>query len=342
MNSKLTHGLLLAIVLMLALVYMVTRTGNDSGSEIGQNLYPDLRDQLATVDRVSVSSGDRQATIVKSEGIWRVSDRFDYPASFEMVSNLLNSLKSAKYLERKTSKSENHARLGLSDPAAEDSESSTVKVFSGDQQLAALILGNSSSHLGGTYFRFIEDDQVWLMDQTPGAVAGTADWLEPVIVNIAEEDIVKVIQSSASGESITVVREADAASNFVPVNVPAVKKLKYPSVANQLGRSLVNVNLEDVRAAGEFDWSGANKTEFFSKDNLHLTVLSKQLEENYYLGFASRVLDEEGSDQQAVELAAKLTAWVFQVSEYTYKDFAKTGTDLFEDEVSDQDDQSTP
>ncbi len=224
MKNKLTQGLVLAIVLMLALVYLVTDTGNDSGSEIGQNLYPDLQDQLATVDRVSVSSGAHQTTIVKSNGNWQVSDRFDYPASFEMVSNLLNSLKSAKYLERKTSRSENHARLGLSDPAAEDSESGVVEVYSGDQQLTALILGNSSSHLDGAYFRFINDDQVWLMDQTPDAVADPADWLEPVIVNIPEEDIVKVIQSSASEDPITVVREGDVSSNFVPAIVPAATR----------------------------------------------------------------------------------------------------------------------
>jgi hypothetical protein len=259
-----------------------------------------------------------------------------------MLSNLLDGLESAKYLEKKTSRSENHARLGLSDPAAEDSEANLVQVFAGEQQLAALILGNPSSHLDGTYVRFIDDDQVWLMDQTPAAVAAPADWLEPVIVNIPEEDIVKVIQSNAAAAAITVVREADVASNFIPDSIPEGKKLKYPTVANQLGRSLVNVNLEDVRIESEFDWSDANETEFFSSRNLHMTVLSMEHEGNHYLGFSSRVLDENEPGEYALELAARLTGWVFQVSEYTYGDFTRTDADLFEDEVTAGSDESPP
>jgi len=340
MNNRLTQGLLLAIVLMLALVILNTELDNESGSKIAQNIFPELRGQLAVVDRVSVSSGDSQATIVKSEGNWQVSNRLDYPASFEMLSNLLNSLKSAKYLERKTSRPKNHTRLGLADPAAENSESSVVNIFSGDHQLAALILGNSASHLDGTYFRFIDDDQVWLMDQTPRAVADPAEWLEPVIVNIPEEDIVKVVQNAASGETITVVREADALSNFIPEIIPKGKKLKYATVANQLVRSLVNVNLEDVRVEAEFDWTGANKTEFFSNRNLRMSVLSKEHEGNYYLGFSSHVLDDNESGEYAAELATRLTPWVFQVSKYTYEDFAKTGNDLFEDEEISKGDES--
>lgn len=335
-----TQVLLLAIVIMLAMVYLVKDTDNESDSQIGQNLYPDLQDQLSSVDRISIDSGDNLATIVKSEGIWQVSNRLGYPASFEMLSNFLDSLQSAKYLEKKTSRPENHARLGLLDPAVENSESRGVKVFSGDQQLASLIVGNSSSHLGGTYFRFTNDDQVWLMDQTLGAVADPAAWLEPIIIDIPEEDIVKVVQSSAAGDVITVVREADVTSNFIPEIIPAGKKLKYATVANQLGRSLVNVNLDDIRVEGDLDWSGANKTEFFGNRNLHITVLSKEFAGNYYLGFSSRGLDEKESTEYASELAAKLSPWVFQVSEYTYEDFAKTGTDLFEDEASDKGDES--
>jgi hypothetical protein len=325
---------------MSALVYLVTDSGSQSVSEIGQKLYPDLRSQLATVEKVTVRSGDNQSTIVNADGVWRVSDRLNYPASFEMISNLFDSLGSAKYLEKKTSRPENHARLGLSDPSAEGSEASVVKAFSGDQQLAALILGDTSSHLDGTYFRFENDDQVWLMDQTPRAVADPAEWLEPVIINIPEEDIDKVVQSNASGDQITIARESNESSNLVPEVIPKGKKLKYATVANQLGRALVNVNLEDVRAADEFDWSGANKTEFFGKNNLHLTVLSREHEGKYYLAFSSRPQRDEEPDETATELNARLAAWVFQVSEYTYEDFAKTEADLFEDEESDADEQS--
>lgn len=340
MNDKMTQVLLLAIVLMLALVYVLKDSGSESGSEIGQNLYPDLQDQLSSVDRISINSGDNLATIVKSEGKWQVSNRLGYPASFEMLSNFLNNLQAAKYLEKKTSKPENHARLGLSDPAIENSESRGVKVFSGDQELASLIVGNSSSHLDGTYFRFSNDDQVWLMDQALGAVADPAAWLESIIIDIPEEDIVKVVQSSATGDVIAVVREGDVSSNFIPEIIPAGQKLKYATVANQLGRSLVNVNLEDIRVEGDLDWTGANKTEFFGNKNLHITVLSKEFEGKYYLGFSSRSLDEKESGEYALELAAKLSPWVFQVSEFTYEDFAKTGTDLFEDDESDESDES--
>ncbi len=337
MKYKMTPALLVAIVFMAALVYLFGNTESDSDSRIGQKLYPELNALLESVDKISILTSDHQATIEKTDGMWKVADRDGYPASFEILSQFLDSLQQARYQEKKTSKPENHEQMGLSDPDAENSTARGVKVFSGDQQLAALILGKSSSQLDGTYFRFFDDDQVWLMDQSLTAVANPAEWLEPGIIDIPEEDIVKVIQRNASGDSITVTRTDGAASNFMPAKIPAGKKLKYPAAANQLGRALVNVNLEDVQKAGDFDWSGANTTDFYTSKNLHLTIRSKDIEGKYYIAVTADVTEQSEQNEQAAKLSARLTPWIYLVSKITYDDFARTGSDLFDDQVKDAD-----
>jgi hypothetical protein len=250
-----------------------------------------------------------------------------------MLSDFLNNLQQAKFLEKKTARAENHVRLGLSDLSVSESKSREVKVYVGDELLASLLVGNSASHSNGSYFRFTGEDQVWLMDKQLEAEAEPADWLDPVIIDIAEENVTKVVQSNTSGELISVTREdqEDDLSNFVPQSIPPGKKLIYPTAANKLARALVNMNLEDVLPVGDMDWSDANKTEFSLKSGLQFAVLSKAVDGKHWLRFNFAADQEKDSADATSKLLTSLGPWAFAVSEITFKDFSTSSEDLFDD-----------
>jgi hypothetical protein len=68
MNNKLIKGIVIAIALMLALVFMLGKQDSDSDSDIGQRIYPDLSSRIEVVDKVSITSSDSQVTIMAGDG----------------------------------------------------------------------------------------------------------------------------------------------------------------------------------------------------------------------------------------------------------------------------------
>ena len=93
------------------------------------------------------------------------------------------------------------------------------------------------------------------------------------------------------------------------LDLPADKKLKYETVANDLGRSLVNVRLKDVQKADGFDFSGGGEARYWCRNGLEISVLTKEKDGQYYLGFSVEAgepdpqssPEEDSADQEPAE-----------------------------------------
>ena len=76
-------------------------------NEIGPNdhpvLFPGLKDELNTVERMAVSVGDNQriATLERGADQWTVAERFGYPADVGKIRQNLIALGNATIVERR-------------------------------------------------------------------------------------------------------------------------------------------------------------------------------------------------------------------------------------------------
>jgi|TARA_Y100000310_G_scaffold344219_2_gene455792 hypothetical protein len=361
MNSK-TIGILAAIIAVsVVIVFASSRSTEPVDPLLGTPVFPGLNDALGELRQVDIVTGKDEINLALLEDGWVVTNRDGYPASFDKLSSLLDNLTEADFAERKTSKPEYFDRLGLRDLDDQESEAVKLKIVTGGQEPRELLVGKAASSRSGQYFRFLGEQQAWLMNAQLDVETDAEEWLEPAIINIDSERVRKVTHTSASGEQLTVVREGGEAENFEVVDLPADKKLKYGTVANALGRSLVNVRLKDVRKADGFDLSDSGKAEYWCKNGLVVSVLTKEMDGQYYLSFAvdageaSEVVandsdepdsneapasgseTDEGSNQpdlaeEVAGLKKDLDAWVFEVTQFTFDEFTKTLADMVEEE----------
>lgn len=356
MNSK-TIGILTAIIIVsIAIINLSGGSKDSADSLVGSAVFPDLKNMLDEVRQVDIVTRESEVSLALIDNLWVVKNRDDYPASFDMLSDLLDNLTEAKFAEKKTSKAEYFDRLGLRDLDQQDSQSIKVKIVTAAEESMQLLVGNAATNRDGQFFRFPGELQTWMMSTELDVETDAEDWLKPTILNIDSERVKKVTQTSASGEKLTVVREGSEEENFDIVDLPAGKKLRYGTIANELGRSLVNVRLKDVKKIDGFDFDGGGKAEYWCKDGLVVNVLTKEMDGRYYLGFSveagevgeKKVEEEDSADGQELDseqepdqvtlaeevtkLKKDLDAWVFEVTQFTFDDFTKTMDDLVEEE----------
>ena len=353
MNSK-TIGILAAIIVVsMAISYLAGRSKETGDPLLGTPVFSDLKDRLDEVKQVDITARESEVSLVLRENLWVVENRDGYPASFDKLSDLLDNLTKASFAEKKTGKPEYFGRLGLRDLDDEESEAVKVEITTAAEERLEVLVGNAATNRDGQYFRFPQEQQAWMMSTELDVETDAEDWLKPAIINIDSERVRKVTQTSASGERLTVVREGGEEENFDVVDLPVQKKLKYGTIANELGRSLVNVRLKDVNKADGFDFSGGGKAEYLCKDGLAVSVLTKEMDGRYYLSFsfeageASEESDEEPAPDQELaseqpskhaslaeevaRLNKNLDSWVFEVTQFTFDDFTKTMDDLVEE-----------
>jgi len=376
MNSKTISVLAVIIVVSMAIIFLSGREQETVDPLLGTAVFQDLRNTLSDVNQIEIVTRESELKLALFENVWVVKNRGDYPARFDKLSDLLDDLSQANYAEKKTSKPEFFDRLGLLDLDHEDSKVVKVKIMATAEEPLELLVGSAATNRKGQYFRFPGEQQTWMMSVELDVEIDAQDWLKPTIINIDSKRVGKVTQTSALGKQLTVVHEGDEEEDFDVMDLPMGKKLKYGTIANELGRSLVNVRLKDVIKADGFDFSGGGKAEYWCKDGLVVTVLTKERDGQYFLRFqvdeamvsadagvvsadADQVSDESGlseaateseessgSDQESdqVSLAEEidklhndLDPWVFEVTQFTFDDFSKTLDDLVEEEKEPED-----
>jgi hypothetical protein len=330
-----TTKILLALTLVMTLVLAVhLYRGEGNASVIGELVFPELKAELNRVVRVNVRSSAGETIMVAEAGGWKVQQRAGYSADFLKLSEFLNGLARAKYQEKKTAKAANHEQLGLLSVGREAGSGVEVTVVSDSDQQWDIMLGNASAHLEGMYFRFPGQDQVWLMDQDLEITAEPASWLDHIIIDVPDQDVERVVQTTYGAESYVLVRDGSERGNLLIESVPEGKKMLYPTVANEFGRALVNLRMKDVAVQDITDWSEANRTDFECQNNLQLTVWSLEHSDRYFLKLSAQPRDVESEDVAVKELAARLQPWVFEVGRITYQQFNKELSDLLVDNSS--------
>ena len=114
MNQKALLVLGFIVVAMAGLVGLLSLDRTDE--EEPTLLLPGLKQKMAQVEKIEIVTADGSVTLMASSGDWLVEQKDNYRAKRQELSEMVSELAKAELKEKKTSRSENFARLGCEQP----------------------------------------------------------------------------------------------------------------------------------------------------------------------------------------------------------------------------------
>jgi hypothetical protein len=160
MNRKqLTIVLVLGVVLGGLGWWVVRRDAasyQSTGAGLGQKLLPDF--PLNDVGQVVLTEGTNELTLARVEEVWKVRERYDYPANFSQIGDFLRKMWDLKVVQSEPVGTSQLARLQLLEPGKAGTNGGTLVEFKNDsgKAVASVLLGkkhmkkgDSSSPFGG-------------------------------------------------------------------------------------------------------------------------------------------------------------------------------------------------
>lgn len=210
MNLKTFIALIVAAAV--AVIVAVIMTNKDSESwqtvEVGGLLFENL--PVNDIEKITVKKGDDSLTLNKDNNVWVVANRFNYPASFQAISDLAIKLSELKPLRVVEASSNQLSRLSLL-PYTEAENSGTLLEMTGkgDKKIVSLLLGKEfvrqaeaqrSPMMGGgeipegRYIIVENKPPVYLIAETLETVASTdpKPWLSKDFIKVEKLSSVSV------------------------------------------------------------------------------------------------------------------------------------------------------
>lgn len=249
-------------------------------------LLPELAEQGSQIQRVELL--DAQGLSVQAEqvdGKWLISSEGGYPADEEKLAELVQALVDAKRLQAKTRQPAHFHRLGLQELDAPESTVSQLTLQSASHSWQ-LLIGNTPASGHGRYVRFANDNQSWLIDQDISLPMAARDWMRQPILDLQNEQIASVARIDGSGWQIS---RDTAEQDFVLVNQPQGRELKYATVLNALVSNLLSINFEERLVMDEAFWQqplqASMQVNTFDGEQIQLSLL--ELEDKHYVRFTA-------------------------------------------------------
>ncbi len=342
-------GLCAATVIALALaVLAVARQPTIRSADLtGEPVLPGLADRLNGLKSVVVKGSEGTMTFDWDGKSFVARDRGGFPADTEKLSGLVIQMTRLVKLETKTSVAEKLDRLDLNDPAAKDSRAKEVQLLDRDgKTLADLIVGKRKFTLGGketgTYVRLPGSNQAWLAlgEVNPGAKA--RDWLKRDIADVKDKSIKRVTVVHPDGEKVVVGKLSAKDAGFKIENIPSGKQPASDFAADEYGRVLAVLLLDDVAKADTIPFPKDKTTtaEVDTFEGLHVTLQTTEKDGSTWLkikaeppvGGASKPADgaPDAVDwgKVAADINARANGWAFQVPTYEVAPLKKRMSEL--------------
>jgi hypothetical protein len=198
-------GKQLAIVLVLlallggAALFLNQRNAASWSSTSAQTTGKILDFPLNDVSQITVKGSGAELNLVKKDGVWKVKERADYPANFDLISGLLRKIWELKAVQEVKVGPSQFGRLQLLDPG-QDANSGTLLDLKGDggKRIAALLIGKkylkqSDGSMGpeagipsGRYARTVDSSNRVVL------VSETLDEIDPKPEHWLSRDFIKV------------------------------------------------------------------------------------------------------------------------------------------------------
>lgn len=358
-----TFSILLIIFCGLLAVVMLSnqkKPAKQQAAEMGSRLFPNLA--VGDIAAITIATSNESIRLRQTESGWIVLNRFDYPADFAKITELVKNLGNAKIGRAFDSSPEVQDRLSLYPPDQPDIPASQkgTRIILADKDarhLADLIVSEprvDGVAVGpGTYYTLRpSQNRVYLIDQNLQSIGKKpADWLNRNLVDLNPEEIWKVVcfDTRKKRPIYTLARPAQDRQPVL-LELPA-GKIPVQSKIDQVFEALTSFTFEDVAGYSGKDWDkhfrSTPRFDYHLYDGTvyHVFPAAAQKEEpqSHYLRIAVDFLqssDNKTPDQkdnqtrhEAEKLNQKLGAWTYIISKWIFDSFINDPRNFTEKEV---------
>ncbi len=311
-------GLFSVAVMLTAVMFQMKPANVEGGMGL---VFPGLKEQLSDVAGITVMNpSGNSVSIVKGQDGWVLEEKSRYKVDFSMLLGFLVNLSELKIVEEKTSISANHSRLGVAEngPGAGIS----VTVSPGEH---SLLIGNEAPSLG-SFVRYVNDPQVYLTNKRVEVSSDWIDWIDPVVINIEPGNIRAVTVATRSAQLLSANRAAES-GEFELLGIPAGRELKYATVADSLGRLLINVRIQDVEPYNPLLFDDPSNTRFVLNSGEIIVVATVNVAGRFWMHIERESSNREYLDSESPDWKNKAD-WQFEISELTYNELNKSMAEM--------------
>lgn len=232
-------------------------TGRDRSSDravqMGELLFNDLK--ANAVEQITITTDDHRVQLKKKAHLWRVEDRFDYPADFPSIAALVKKIKQLKVGRTFAATPATLERLSLYDPLGDDAAdgSKGTRVVLRDaagEVLLDVVLGShrqTSAGSGGHYLKRPGQATVYLVDKRFADLkTDPPEWLDQTFFHADADEVEKIIcRDARSGRTRYVLQRKGKGETPVLMDAPPGKKVLSAKI-DRLFDLTENLSVEDI------------------------------------------------------------------------------------------------
>lgn len=342
--------LLCAMTIMVSIGAIVAHDTSIAIPGSGQPLFPDLLSKINEVKTVQINGASGNFSLQRSGSGWVAPDRFGYPAAGDKVHKLLIGIAGLERIEPKTRKPELYSKLGLKDPGS-GTAGGVYFALETDQKnaLAALIVGKilpakGDPEMNELYVRLPDDPQSWLVEGKLPNEQKLTEWLERGISEIDRKRVRQVTVNHQDGEVVEVHKDTYEENDFRLSGITGEQELNGQWRINDIGRSLTDLELSDVRPRETVDTEATAELtvtmisfdglvvelELFTIDDAPVAILKAAADPSKRLPEAR--LSVEQVQDEAAGLNDKWAKWAYVLPEFKADHLSQRRTDLLKAE----------
>ncbi len=329
--------LALAAVLVVVLAYTLRPDSRHTTTSEPAHplLMPGLKEKLNAVDTIEVTQADQKTTVFKDkEGIWRINERYDYPASVAAIRKTLLYLSQSELREKKTAEPDKLTHIGLG-----ERNRAQVNLKQGDAVLFALGLGNPTRDGFNTYVQPESGQQSYVASGRLDIKANPSEWLFYDLFSVARNRVKRIryvftgkknyeFTRTKAGEYMTLLPKGDDV------------KLKERPMPLNPSYYFERLEFTDVLPASKLKVSTPDMTVMEAFDGLVITVRFAMIDEREWASFEATVdpalrnpaakdltpLEKVQAEAEAIN--GRTRGWLYELGQFNHNQLRSSYYDL--------------
>ena len=274
-------------------------------------------------------------SVKKTDGMWVVPDKMNFPADAGTVSATLNGMADLEASAQKTQREDWMKLLDLAAP--EEDHSRAVRIVLSDAQakpMASLLVGKSDTTTDtegrpAIYVRRSDEKVVWLARGYLTARRDIGDWLDKNVVPLTREQVQETDITPQSGPAYVVKRDSKTAPNFILADVPKGRAVNYESAPDGVATALVGFAFVDLKPVGDVDFKKTTNLVTKTFDGLVITTkIAGTDKDPEHWAMIMVTADKPEAQAAASAISGKVMGWAFKLPEYKASVFLTTRESL--------------